>query len=124
MFTRVRALAPVALLVALLSGPATSGSVFVHMVMDHAPMSSHHDHHGDAVVDQVHLAHDDEHSHELVLATEVAARLTGQSLSLHLAPAVHQSPFDLPIWTATLRSTPPAQRPNPLLSKRHSILLI
>lgn len=124
MFARLCAHAPVVLLLASLSGHAASGSVLVHMAMDHAPMASHRDHHGDAGVDHLYLDHDAEHSHELVLATVVAARIAGQCLSLHLMPAVRQDLSELPDGAAMLHRTPPAQRTYPLIPKRHSILLI
>lgn len=124
MFARLRALAPVVLLVASLSGHATSSPVFVHMATDHASMVSHHDHHGDDGVDHQYLNHDAGHSHESVLATAVAARIARQCLSLHVIPSVQQNLSDLPVGAAVLCRTPTAQRTDPLKSTRHSILLI
>ena len=126
MFTRVRALATVVLLVASMSGHAIVNGVLLHLSLDHAGSPIHVGHHDGEAGAQHDEAHDSGHTHSLAPAAPAApARLSGPQLRLPPPVAIVAARhLDIGRERAVYIVASPALRTWPPEPERHFILLI
>jgi hypothetical protein len=136
MFAALRSLAPAVLLLAALSGQASTGIVLAHVASDHAVREGHEEHrsadhhaaHQHTEPDGEHrdAEHGSEHNHQIIPATAAApARSASPSIDVQPCLAVvGQGRFERPAASALNLLALPVLRAGPPEPQRHPILLL